>query len=355
MKPFSASPFSSKTQGTFIIAEAGVNHNGDLAMARALIDGAAQAGADAVKFQMFEPALLASAATPLAAYQEAGEANGNRPLKTQIDLLEALALPKADFLALQAYAEQAGIQFLCTPFDDASAVFLHETMGLPLLKISSGELTNLPFLRFLGEMNTPLILSTGMATLAEVEAAVQAVWQKHRPSLALLHCVSAYPAAAETINLRAMRTLQKAFPDCAIGYSDHTLGIHIPVAAVALGAGIIEKHFTLDKTLPGPDHKASLSLEELTDMVRAIRETEAALGDGIKQPNPIEADCIRVARKSLVARHALPADHRLTLEDLMAKRPGTGISPADLHLVLGRRLKRAIAQDELLQPQMLES
>lgn len=345
------SPFN--TKHTYIIAEAGVNHNGDIALGKALIDGAAQAGADAVKFQLFEPALLASAKTPLAAYQKAG-AQAGEPIKNQIDLLSRLALPRQAFIELQAHAHQAGIQFLCTPFDDMSAVFLHQTLDVPLLKISSGELTNLPFLRLLGRMNIPLILSTGMATLAEVEAAVQAVWETNRPPLALLHCVSAYPAAADTVNLLALQTLQQKFPNCTIGYSDHTLGLHVPVAAVALGARIIEKHFTLDQSLEGPDHQASLTVAELAQMVFAIRETEVALGDGIKKPNPVESDCIRVARKSLVLRHDLPAKHTLTLDDLIAKRPGTGISPANLFQVLGKRLKTDLSQDELLQPELLE-
>jgi N,N'-diacetyllegionaminate synthase len=331
------------TTHIFVIAEAGVNHNGSPELARRLIDGARSAGADAVKFQMFDPGKLASRATPLAAYQaRQGEA------ETQVDLLASLALSPETFRDLQTYCEQSGILFLCTPFDEESARFLWVELGVPTLKISSGEVTNLPFLRYLSELGSPVMLSTGMSTLSEVQDAVNALRSREPLPLGLLHCVSAYPAPAEAVNLNALHTLHQAFPDCVIGYSDHTLGLHIPVAAVSKGARIVEKHFTLDKTLPGPDHQASLSVEELTMMIQAIRETEAALGDGIKRPHPIEADCIRVARRSLVARHDLPAQHILTEADLVAKRPGTGISPALLEYILGKKLPQPVSQDELL-------
>jgi N,N'-diacetyllegionaminate synthase len=335
---------------TFIIAEAGVNHNGNLAMAKALIDGAAAAGADAVKFQMFDPTQLTSKETPLAAYQMKQEGLN----KSQRDLLSALSLSAQDFAQLQAYCKQAGILFLCTPFDNAAARYLALDLQVPMLKISSGELTNLPFLQMLGCLDTPIILSTGMGTLAEVQAAIESIRTVNSSPLALLHCVSSYPAPVEAVNLRAMQTLKNAFPDCVIGYSDHTLGIHVSVAAVALGAQIVEKHFTLDPSLPGPDHQASLTVDELKQMVRAIREVEQALGDGIKRPHPVEEDCIRVARKSLVARQDLAMHHVLTSADLQAKRPGTGISPADLHHVVGKTLRQPLREDELLHYEMLE-
>lgn len=343
----------SELKQTYIIAEAGVNHNGDLDMARALIDAAKAAQADAVKFQLFDPDRLTAHSAPLAAYQ-AQQADGQSEVRTQNDLLRQLALSTADFVTLQAYCRQVGIQFLCTPFDEDSARFLSTEMQLPLLKISSGEVTNLPFLRMLGRLNTPVILSTGMSTLAEVHAAVSAVWSANHAPLGLLHCVSAYPAPIEAVNLRAMQTLKEAFPDCAIGYSDHTLGLSVPLAAVALGAQIVEKHFTLDKTLPGPDHPASLDVAELHALVAGIRQVERALGDGLKQPHPVEQDCIQVARKSLVAARHLPARHVLGADDLVAKRPGTGVSPADLSWVLGKRLKQAIDQDTVLQADMLD-
>jgi N,N'-diacetyllegionaminate synthase len=336
---------------TFIIAEAGVNHNGDIQLAKALIDLAVRSGANAVKFQLFDPETLTSNATPLAAYQQQN-ASGTAP-KSQRELLTELALPLEAFPDLQAYAEQQGILFLCSPFDEASAQYLHHQLKLPCLKIASGEITNLPFLEMLGELNTPLILSTGMSTLVEIQTAVQAVWKVNKVPLGLLHCVSAYPAPTEAVNLKAMATIQEAFPDCIIGYSDHTLGTHISIAAVALGARIIEKHFTLDKTLPGPDHKASLSVEELQTMVYAIREIEQALGDGVKQPQPCEQDCIQVARKSLVSRYDLPKGHRLTLADLVAKRPGTGISPVYLQELVGKQLNQPVKQDELITLEMI--
>lgn len=339
------------TPHTFIIAEAGVNHNGDLNLAKQLIQGAKSAGADAVKFQMFDPEKLASKTSPLAAYQTDGQTES----KTQVDLLKALSLPQEAFLELQAYCQQAGILFLCTPFDEESAQYLQTVLRMPALKISSGEVTNLPFLRMLSRLNVPVMLSTGMATLDEVKQAVAALESAHQAPLGLLHCVSSYPAPAEAVNLNAIQTLQNAFPHDVIGYSDHTLGVHIPVAAVAKGARIIEKHFTLDKALPGPDHQASLSVEDLKTMVQAIRETEQALGNGVKQPHAVEADCIRVARKSLVARYDLPAEHLLTERDLLAKRPGTGISPALLEHIVGKRLPKKVNQDELLPLELLES
>ena len=340
-----------KSDKTLIIAEAGVNHNGDIKLAKALIEGAQKAGADAVKFQLFQPDKLASQSTPLAAYQ----AENNQKLKSQVYLLNELALSRESFADLQAYSQKLGLLFLCTPFDEENAAYLHHQLHLPALKISSGEVTNLPLLRYLSSLNTPVILSTGMATLSEVVEAVDALRSVHQAPLSLLHCVSSYPAPCEAVNLRAMHTLQTHFPDCVIGYSDHTLGLEISVAAVALGARVIEKHFTLDKNLPGPDHQASLTVDELQQFVQAICNVENAMGDGQKKPHPIEQDCIRVARKSLVARYDLPKEHLLTEQDLMAKRPGTGISPALLQKIIGKRLTQAVEQDTLLQFEMLES
>ncbi len=336
---------------TWIIAEAGVNHNGSMELAKHLIDGAKKAGADAVKFQLFDPEKLTSKAAPLAAYQVKNQQNATTD--SQQELLKALALPPETFRELQQYAVQQEILFLCTPFDEGSARFLHEELQLPCLKISSGELTNLPFLEMLSGLNTPILLSTGMGTLDEVHQAVAALRKMHQAPLGLLHCVSSYPAPVEAVNLRAMKTLQHAFPDCVIGYSDHTLDKHVSLAAVALGARIIEKHFTLDTTLPGPDHKASLTVDELTLMIRQIREIEHALGDGIKRPQSCEMDCIAVARKSLVAARDLPAGHVLLAEDIVIKRPGTGIAPARLGQLIGVRLPMAVSQDALLPTDLL--
>lgn len=315
-----------KPNHTYIIAEAGVNHNGDVALAKQLIDGAKEAGADAVKFQLFNPDVLTTEDTPLAAYQEAN--GGETGPKSQRELLSALALSQKDFQDLYDYATQTGIQFLCSPFDEDSARFLIKDLALPCIKLSSGELTNLPFLKMLSGYDTPVILSTGMATMAEVETAVKTVYNKHRQELALLHCVSSYPTPLEQVNLRAMTSLENAFPDCIIGYSDHTEGITISLAAVALGARIIEKHFTLDKTLPGPDHKASLSVEELTEMIQDIRNIEKALGSGVKEPQPCEADCKRVARKRAISTTALTIGTPFSLDSVIMKRSDTGI-PAD--------------------------
>lgn len=343
--------FQFPTDRTYIIAEAGVNHNGDVELARALIDAAVLARADAVKFQLFEPEKLTVKSAPLASYQ-AQNTNGEED--TQQDMLRKLVLSRETFAELKAYADSRGITFLCTPFDAESAAYLHRQLKLPLLKISSGELTNLPFLEQLAGLNTPLILSTGMASLDEVQQAVETVRRHSTAPLSLLHCTSAYPAPPDAVNLRAIQTLADAFPDCAVGYSDHTQGIHISIAAVAMGARIVEKHFTLDKSLPGPDHKASLSISELTTMVKGIRDLEQALGNGIKQPQPCERDCIAVARRSLVTARDLRAGHILGRDDLTTKRPGTGISPVKLPSVLGRALKTALPEDTLLLPEMLD-
>jgi sialic acid synthase SpsE len=329
---------------TLIIAEAGVNHNGNMAMACQLIEGARQAGADAVKFQLFDPAMLTTGQAPLAMYQ----ANHTARTGTQQEMLEELALTFEEMAELHAYARQQGIAFLCSPFDENAARWLVTDLHLPFLKIASGELTNQPFLEMLATLETPLMLSTGMATLAEVTTAVETLVRHGNPAISLLHCVSAYPAPAEAINLRAIQTLQATFPHCLAGYSDHTLDIHIAIAAVALGARIIEKHLTLDSALPGPDHRASLPVEAFTRMVQAIREVELALGSGQKVPHPIETDCRRVARKSLVVGHALPAGHVLSRSDLVCKRPGDGISPVEQDRVLGCTLTQSVTMDQIL-------
>jgi N,N'-diacetyllegionaminate synthase len=326
----------------FVIAEAGVNHNGSLDLAIELIDAARAAGADAVKFQTFRADQLAARAAIKAPYQERTTSSE----ESQFAMLQRLELDAEAHRRLLAYCRQAGIQFLSSPFDEASADLL-ESMDVPLYKIPSGEITNLPFLRHLASKGRPLILSTGMSTLGEVEEAVTTIREAGNPPLTLLHCVTEYPAPYAEINLRAMETLRVAF-GLPVGYSDHTPGIEIPVAAVALGARVIEKHLTLSRTLPGPDHHASLEPAEFAAMVTAIRHTEAALGSSIKAPAACELPNRPVARKSLVAARALPAGHVLATGDLLIRRPGSGLAPKYLSAFLGRTLRRPVVEEEML-------
>jgi len=326
----------------FIVAEAGVNHNGDPALARRLVDAAAESGADAVKFQTFRVDALLTRGAPKAGYQV--ETTGAD--ESQRDMLARLELATAVLAELKDRAAKRGLTFFSAPFDEESADVL-DRLGVALFKVPSGEITNLPLLRHLASKGRPIILSTGMSSLDEVEQAVAAIRAAGNPPLAVLHCLSAYPAPAAEVNLRAMDALA-ARCGCPVGFSDHTLGIEIAVAAAARGAAIIEKHLTLDKTLPGPDHRASLDPVEFAAMVRAIRAVESALGDGTKRPMPSELDTRRVARKSLVAARALRAGARLGAEDVLIKRPGTGISPADLDKAIGRPLARDIAADEVI-------
>jgi N-acetylneuraminate synthase/N,N'-diacetyllegionaminate synthase len=327
---------------TLVVAEGGVNHNGDIELAERLVDAAAAAGADAVKFQTFSTDALVSRHAPKASYQRetTGDAEGQR------EMLARLELGLASHAALMTRAARRGLVFFSTPFDHGSADLL-ERLGVPCFKISSGEITNLPLLQHVAAKGRPLILSTGMATLEEVEEAVAVIRKAGDPPLVLLHCVSAYPAAAEEMNLRAMDTLRERF-GCPVGLSDHTLGIEVALAAVARGAAVIEKHLTVDKGLPGPDHRASLDPHEFAALVRGIRTVEAALGDGEKRPTPSEADTRAVARKSLVAARAIRAGERLAADMVAIKRPGTGISPADLERALGRMVIRDLAVDEVI-------
>ena len=326
----------------FIVAEAGVNHNGDPTLARRLVDAAAESGADAVKFQTFRVDALLTRGAPKAGYQVETTGAG----ESQREMLARLELATAVLAELKDRAATRGLTFFSAPFDEESADVL-DRLGVALFKVPSGEITNLPLLRHLASKGRPIILSTGMSSLDEVEQAVAAIRAAGNPPLAVLHCLSAYPAPAAEVNLRAMDALA-ARCGCPVGFSDHTLGIEIAVAAAARGAAIIEKHLTLDKTLPGPDHRASLDPVEFAAMVRAIRAVESALGDGTKRPMPSELDTRRVARKSLVAARALRAGARLGVGDVLIKRPGTGISPADLDKAIGRPLARDIAADEVI-------
>ena len=332
----------------FIVAEAGVNHNGDLELARRLVDAAAAASADAVKFQTFRTETLVSRAAPKAAYQRettgAGEGQG--------EMLRRLELGAEEHRRLVEHCAKRGILFFSAPFDEGSADLL-EALGVAVYKVPSGEITNLPLLRHVASKRRPIILSTGMSTLDDVERAVAAIREAGDPGLGLLHCLSAYPAPVAEVNLRAMDTLRDRF-GCPVGFSDHTLGIEIALAAVARGATIIEKHLTLDKSLPGPDHRASLDPGEFAELVRCVRSVEAALGDGRKRPMPSEVDTAAVARKSLVAARAIKAGEVLSGETVAIKRPGTGIAPADLDRALGRRVRRDLAADEVIVWEALE-
>lgn len=321
-----------------VIAEAGVNHNGDPALSLALVDAAADAGADAVKFQTFSANALAVADAPQAAYQRerAGAAS-------QRAMLAALELPRSALEEASAHARERGLIFLSTPFDVESLELLVE-LGVPAIKIGSGDLTNLILVRAAAATGLPLLLSTGMANLEEIGAILDDIGDAE---IALLQCTSAYPAPIEDANLRAIATLRDAFGR-PVGYSDHTQGFTAAIAAVALGASIIEKHFTLDRSMDGPDHEVSLEPAELAAMVRSARDAHVALGDGAKAARPVEADARRVVRRSLVAARALPAGHRLAEADLAAKRPATGISPLQLDRVVGTVLRRAVVVDQVL-------
>lgn len=338
----------------FVIAEAGVNHNGDPMLARKLIDAAVAAGADAVKFQLFDPDELTSEAAPLADYQKRSES------VSQTEMLRRLALTQDDFRKLASYAKTKKIHFIVTPFDIASARFL-VSLGVPALKIPSGELTNIPFLHQVGELGVFTILSTGMATMQEVHDAIRPFQKKETP-FALLHCVSAYPAPVDQINLRAMETLKKEF-NVPVGYSDHTQGIDVSILAAALGAEIIEKHFTLDRGMKGPDHAASLEPDELAEMIRIMRDPAAlqntptadpAIGTGEKRCQPCEENVRAVARRSVVVTRDLATGTVLTTDMLAIKRPGTGIPPKDWKMTVGKRLKKALAAGSVLTHDVLE-
>jgi N,N'-diacetyllegionaminate synthase len=326
----------------YIIAEAGVNHNGSLDLAFQLIEAAKACGADAVKFQSFRADLLATRSAHKAAYQE----RTTEKSESQFEMLKRLELDADAHGKLIAHCKQVGIEFLSSPFDAESADLL-DTFGISSFKIPSGEITNLPFLEHIARKGRPIILSTGMSTLGDVEDAVRVLRSAGASQLTLLHCVTEYPAPYAEVNLRAMHTLKCAF-NLPVGYSDHTPGIDISVAAVALGAEVIEKHLTLDRALPGPDHAASLEPAELKEMIASIRRVEQALGTGIKSPAPCELLNLSVARKSIVAARALPAGHQLQAQDLNIKRPGNGLAPKLLPEVIGRTLRADLAPDELI-------
>jgi N,N'-diacetyllegionaminate synthase len=330
---------------TFIIAEAGVNHNGSLEMALQLIDVAVAAGADAVKFQTFKAEKIIAVNAPKAGYQK--ETTGSD--ESQLEMVKKLELDETAHNKLHQYCKHKGIQFLSTPFDLESIDLLYR-LGLEIFKIPSGEITNLPYLRKLGALKKRLILSTGMADLGEIEDALDVLTESGTPleNITVLHCNTEYPTPFEDVNLRAMLTIRNAFSGISVGYSDHTNGIEVAVAAVALGAAVLEKHFTLDRNLPGPDHKASLEPDELKAMVQAIRNIEQALGDGIKRPSPSEVKNKPIARKSLVATQPIKTGELFSAENITAKRPGAGISPMRWDEVLGQAAQKDYEKDELI-------
>ena len=330
---------------TLIIAEAGVNHNGDLEIAKQLIDAAADAGADFVKFQTFSADRLVTRDAAKADYQ----AKATDSSETQYKMLKQLELTPQMHLVLIEHCKSRNIQFFSTAFDIESVNFLLG-LGLTFFKIPSGEITNLPYLRHIGGLNKTVILSTGMATMGDIEAAIDALMQAGMPreKITVLHCTTEYPTPMHDVNLKAMQSIQTAF-GVKVGYSDHTQGIEIAIAAVAMGASVIEKHFTLDCNMPGPDHKASLEPAELKAMVAAIRNIEVALGDGIKKLTPSEAKNKPIARKSLVAKCAIKSGEVFSVENITTKRPGTGISPMQWDDVIGRKASRDFLADELIE------
>jgi N,N'-diacetyllegionaminate synthase len=330
---------------TIVIAEAGVNHNGDIELAKKLISAAKDAGADYVKFQTFISEYLVTSTAEKASYQK----ETTRASESQYEMIRKLELSRKNHETLIDECKKQGIRFFSTAFDEDSFDML-VSLGLDQVKIPSGELTNLPLLRHMTKNGLPVMLSTGMSNLGEVEAAIEVIEQAGTPRsrITVLHCTTEYPAPMEDVNLRAMLSMKSAF-GVEVGYSDHTNGIAIPIAAVALGAKVIEKHFTIDRSLPGPDHKASLEPDELKEMISSIRNIEIALGDGIKRPSESEYKNRPIARKSIVAISSISKGDRFTSENIGTKRPGTGLSPMMWDRVLGQIAKRNFQNDELIE------
>lgn len=326
----------------FIIAEAGDNHNGDYKLALQLVDKAVEAGADCVKFQTFITENVISKFAEKADYQK--ENTGES--ESQYEMVKKLELSFEQFRSIKKYCEQKGILFLSTPFDLDSIDFLEE-INIPFWKIPSGEITNLPYLEKIAKTGKDIILSTGMSTMEEIEKAISVLKEHGAGEITLLHCNTEYPTPFEDVNLQAMKTMRDTF-GVPVGYSDHTIGIEVPVAAAAMGAAVIEKHFTLDKNMEGPDHKASLEPEELKQMVTSIRNIEKALGSSIKQPSPSERKNISIARKSIVAKRDIRQGEPLTEENLSIKRPGDGISPMRWYEIIGTTAVKDFKEDELI-------
>lgn len=326
-----------------IIAEAGVNHNGDLDLALKMAGAAKAAGADIVKYQTFQPEALASQYAGKAAYQKKTTATG----ESQLAMLKKLTLPLEGYQQLKARCDEVGITFLSTPFDLESVAFL-DGIDMPFWKIPSGEVTNLPYLLAIARTKKPVVMSTGMCEMEEIQTAMDILRGNGTPKITLLHCNTEYPTPYKDVNLRAIAAMRERF-GVDIGYSDHTPGIEVPIAAAAMDAVVIEKHFTLDRNMEGPDHKASLEPDEFAAMVTAIRHIEVALGSGEKTVSPSEAKNRDIARKSIVARRVIQQGEMFTEENLAVKRPSGGISPMRWFEVLGTKAKRDFAEDEMIQ------
>ena len=326
----------------YIIAEAGVNHNGSIALAKRMVDAAKGAGAHCMNSQTFALSSVASNRAIKAEYQK-----WNTDIdESQVDMLKKLELSFDQFRVLNRYCEEQGIEFLSTAFDFESIDFLN-SLGMTKWKIPSGDITNLPYLIRVAKLGKPVILSTGMSTMDEVGVAIDVLRENGAGEVTVLHCTTEYPTPFTDVNLRAMRTIGRAF-DVSVGYSDHTKGIEIPIAAVAMGATVIEKHFTLDRDMEGPDHKASLEPHELRAMIESIRNVELALGSDIKEPAPSEIRNIAVARKSIIAKRDIEKDEAFTEDNITVKRPGTGISPMRWFEVIGQKATRDFQEDELI-------
>jgi len=329
---------------TLIIAEAGVNHNANLELAFQLVDAAVTAGADVVKFQTAKAEEVVTRFGAMAEYQIVNTGKN----ESQLEMTKKIHLPMEDFIEIQKYCLKKKIVFATTAFGLLSLEFIRR-LNLDFYKIPSGEITNLPYLRKVGRFNKPIILSTGMSTLTEIADAIQVLEASgcSKTNITILHCTTEYPAPMKDVNLLAMKAIKEQL-EVGIGYSDHTLGIEIPIAAVALGATVIEKHFTIDRNLPGPDHKASLEPGELKTMVDAIRNIEVALGDGIKRLMPSEIGNRSIARKSIVTSQAIIAGEIFTEDNLTTKRPGTGVSPMEWDRIIGTKAHRDYFVDELI-------
>lgn len=326
----------------FVIAEAGVNHNGSLKLAKKLVDAAKDAGADCVKFQTFVAKNIVSKHAVKAEYQK----QQTQAEESQQDMLKKLELSFDEFVELNAYCKNKDIEFMSTAFDFDSIIFLND-LKMNTWKIPSGDITNLPYLMKIAKLHKPVILSTGMSTLDDIRSAVSVLKDNGAGKLTILHCTTEYPTPFNDVNLKAMLTIKEEF-GVEVGYSDHTPGIEVPIAATALGATVIEKHFTLDRNMEGPDHKASLEPDELKSMIISIRHIESALGDGIKQPAESEIKNMNVARKSIIARKNIKAGEVFTEENLTVKRPGDGISPMRWFDIIGRIASRDFGEDELI-------
>ena len=325
----------------YIIAEAGVNHNGRLDLALQLCDAAKEAGADAVKFQTWKTEKIITKSANLATYQQENISNKSQ---SQFEMLKALELSYDDFIIIQQHCRKIGIEFLSTPDEECSLSFL-STLNLPFIKLASGEVTNIPYLRLVGSLHKNVILSTGMTYLSDVDIAYRTLIDAGASSVSLLHCTTNYPCPVNEVNLRAMQTLKTAFK-CKVGYSDHTMGIEVPIAAVAMGAEIIEKHFTLNQNMDGPDHKASLNPIELKEMVKAIRNIETALGNGIKSPNKSELEISKVVLKRIVASRPIHKGEYLTEKNLTVKRASEGISATSWDTIIGSTALYDFTTDE---------